>query len=253
MKMKHGNIYAAAAALMLPLLAAASDTQHCYLRDAAPPAASAACLLCEQGLVYSTSDTGATWAALDAGAAGNLHAASFFDATHGILVGETGALLATAVGGNCWQTIKTDAAQWSPAAVRFFDANNGRIAGFSGQLPQPTDGGTTWKAKKSPTQSWLTSIATDRAKRLWVAADDYVPVSEDGGRNWKAVPVPSSFFAARLFPVGDSLYGLAALGIGRQTSPGFEWKHEEAIVPADAHICNSVSETLGKSKELEAT
>ena len=62
--MKSSTITALArfcAALMLPLLAAASDTQHCYLRDAATPTTSTAYLLCEQGLVYVTTDSGATW------------------------------------------------------------------------------------------------------------------------------------------------------------------------------------------------
>ena len=329
MKMKHRNLIAASAAFLMPLLATASDTQHCYLRDAASPAASTVYLLCEQGLVYSTNDAGANWVAHDTGATDNLRAISFFDATHGIAVGAAGAVLATedgaktwqprtsgtkenllsvftvgahawasgfdgalltsadggrtwsgqksgttmalesvffldaghgwAVGwsgailrttdgGNTWQTIKTDAAQWSLATVRFIDANNGWAAGFSGQLLHSTDGGTTWKAQKSPTQSWLTSIATDRAKRLWIAADDHVLVSEDAGQNWKAVAVPSSFFVARLFPMGDSLYGLAALGIVKQAGSGLEWKHDETFVPAGAHIGNSVSETLGKSK-----
>jgi photosystem II stability/assembly factor-like uncharacterized protein len=329
MNMKHTKIAAAATALMLPLLALASDTQHCYLRDAASPTASTAYLLCEQGLVYSTTDAGATWVSPDTGAAVNLHAVTFFDATHGIVVGDAGTLLATedgaktwqprtsgskenllsvftvgnqawasgfdgalmhsadggrtwskqnsgttmalesiffldgnhgwAVGwsgailrtidgGNTWQTIKTDAAEWSLATVRFFDANNGWAAGFSGQLLHSTDGGTTWKAQKSPTQSWLTAVATDRAKRLWIAADDHVLVSEDGGQNWKAIPVPTSFFVSRLFSVGNSLYGLAALGIVKQTGTGLEWKHDDTFVPAGAHIGNSVSETLGKSK-----
>ena len=83
------------AALMLPLLAAASDTQHCYLRDAATPTPSTAYLLCEQGLVYATTDSGATWAAHDTGASVTLHAISFFDVTHGLAVGDAGTLLAT--------------------------------------------------------------------------------------------------------------------------------------------------------------
>jgi photosystem II stability/assembly factor-like uncharacterized protein len=327
--MKSSTITALArfcAALMLPLLAAASDTQHCYLRDAATPTTSTAYLLCEQGLVYVTTDSGATWAARDTGASVTLHAISFFDATHGLAVGDAGTLLATedgaktwqprtsgtkehllsvytvgnqawtsgfdgallhsadagrtwtkqnsgttmalesiffldsdrgwsvgwsgtilrtTDGGKTWQTIKTDAAEWSLAAVRFFDANNGWAAGFSGQLLHSSDGGVTWKAQKSPTQSWLTSIAMDRGKRLWVAADDHVLVSEDGGQTWKAIAVPTSFFVARIFPLGNSLYGLAALGIVKQTGTGLEWKHDETFIPAGAHIGNSVSETLG--------
>ncbi len=329
MTMKHRNIAAVATALLVPLLAIASDTNHCYLRDAASPTASTAYLLCEQGLVYSTTDAGVSWVSHDTGAAVNLRAISFFDADRGIAVGEkgtvlatedgaktwqprtsgtkenllsvftvgshawtsgfdgalfhsadggrtwsqqnsgttmalesiffldadrgwsvgwSGAILRTTNGGSTWQTIKTDAAQWSLAAVRFFDANNGWAAGFSGQLLHSTDGGTTWKAQKSPTQSWLTAIATDRAKRLWVAADDHVLVSEDSGQSWKAVSVPTSFFVARLFSLGDSLYGLAPLGIVKQTGPGLEWKRDETFVPAGSHIGNSVSETLGKSK-----
>jgi photosystem II stability/assembly factor-like uncharacterized protein len=318
-----------ATALILPLLAFASDTQHCYLRDAAVPTASTAYLLCEQGLLYSTSDAGATWAAHDTGASVILHAVSFFDATHGLVVGDTGTLLATDDGGKTWQmrtsgttqhllsvftlgnqawtsgfdgtllhsadagrtwdkqnsgttmalesiffldaergwsvgwsgtilrtadggktwtTIKTDAAEWSLATVRFFDANNGWAAGFSGQLLHSTDGGITWKALKSPTQSWLTSLAIDRSKRLWVAADDHVLVSEDGGQNWQAIPVPSSFFVARVFSVGDSLWGLAALGLVKQTGPGLQWKHDETFIPAGSHIGNTVGETLGAAK-----
>lgn len=317
------------AALLLPILASASNTRICYLRDANSPTDSTAYLLCEQGLVYATTDAGKTWTANDTGASVTLHALAFFDATHGLAVGDEGTLLATgdgaktwrartsgtkehllsvftfgnqawtsgfdgallhssdagrtwekqssgttmalksiffldaehgwsvgwsgtilrtADGGKTWQTIKTDAAEWSLATVRFFDANNGWAAGFSGQLLRSTDGGITWKAQKSPTQSWLTLIATDRAKRLWVAADDHVLVSEDGGQNWKAIPVPTSFFVSRVFPVGDSLWGLAALGLVKQTGPGLEWKHDETFIPAGAHIGNTVGETLGGGK-----
>lgn len=328
-EMKRSNIAIGTglcAALMLPLLAVASDTGHCYLRDATSPAASTAYLLCEQGLVYGTTDAGATWAAHDTGASVTLHGISFFDATHGFVVGDRGALLATedgaktwqvrttgikqhllsvftlgnqawtsgfegtmlhstdsgrtwskqdtgttmalesvffldadhgwAVGwsgtilrttnsGKTWQSIKTDAAQWSLAAVRFIDPNNGWAVGFSGQMLHSTDGGTTWKAQKNPSQSWLTSIATDRAKRVWIAADDNLLVSEDSGANWQAIPVPTSFFVSRVFQVGDSLWALAELGILKQTGPGFEWKHDETFVPAGAHIGNTVDETLG--------
>jgi photosystem II stability/assembly factor-like uncharacterized protein len=314
------------AALLVPLPAAASDTQHCYLRDAASPAPATAYLLCEQGLVYATTDNGATWAARDTGAPVTLHGISFFDAAHGFVVGDNGTLLATGDGGKTWQArdtgskehllsaftlgnlawtsgfdgvllhssdggrtwsaqtsgttmaleciffldadrgwavgwsgtilrttdggktwqpVKTDAASWSLAAVRFLDANNGWAAGFSGQLLRSTDGGITWKAQKNPSQSWLTSIAADRAGRLWIAADDHLLVTPDGGANWQAIAVPVSFFVARVFPVGDSLWALAELGILRQTGSGVQWKYDESFVPAGAHIGNTVEETLG--------
>ena len=316
-------------ALLLPAAGLASDTGHCYLRDAASPSASTVFLLCEQGLVYSSGDAGKSWTAHDTGAPVILHGMAFSDDNHGFVVGEGGTLLTTedgakswravdsgskqnllsistlgnlvwvsgfdgtllhstdggrtwkkqetgtsmalesiffldadhgwAVGwsgtvlrttdgGKTWQQIKTETAEWSLATVRFFDANNGFAAGFSGELLRSTDGGTTWKALKSPTQSWLTSVAMDRAKHIWIAGDENLLVSEDGGLNWKAIPVPSSFFVARVFPVGDSLWALAELGVLRQTGTGLEWKHDEAFVPAGAHIGSSVDETLGPAK-----
>src|ERR1035438_1809010 len=95
------------ALLLLPLLAAASDKEHCYLRDASAPTVSTAFLLCEQGLIYATNDAGATWTAHDTGASVTLHAISFSDANHGLVGGEGGTLLATADGGKTWAARKT--------------------------------------------------------------------------------------------------------------------------------------------------
>ena len=101
------RLVGAGAFLLLPLLATASDKDHCYLRDASAPTVSSAFLLCEQGLVYATIDTGATWTAHDTGASVTLHAISFGDANHGFVGGEDGTLLATADGGKTWQARKT--------------------------------------------------------------------------------------------------------------------------------------------------
>jgi len=311
------------AALMLPLLVSASDTQHCYLRDASSPTPSSAYLLCEQGLVYGTTDGGATWAAHDTGAAVTMHAVSFFDAQHGFAAGDKGTLLATddggktwqerttgtkehllalftvgnlawaggfdgillhsidggrtwnkqtsgttmalesiffldadhgwAVGwsgtilrtmdgGKAWQIIKTNAASWSLDAVHFRDAQNGWAVGFAGQLLRSRDGGATWEAQKSPVQSWLTSVAVDRANRVWVAADEQLLVSEDGGATWRAVALNGNYFVARVFPVGDTMWALGELGLLKQTGGGLQWKHDESFVPAGAHISNSLEE-----------
>ncbi|MGP8176187.1 MAG: WD40/YVTN/BNR-like repeat-containing protein [Terracidiphilus sp.] len=327
------RLMGASAFLLLPLLAAASDKEHCYLRDASAPTASSAFLLCEQGLVYATTDAGATWTARDTGAAVTLHAISFSDANHGFVAGEGGTLLATADGGKTWQvrntgstehvltiftlgnrawvggfdgtilyssdqgatwvkqkagttmaleniffldpdhgwavgwsgtilrtadggknweTIKTDAASWSLAAVHFNDLKNGWAVGFAGQLLHSSDGGTTWVAQKSPTQSWLTSVATDHANRLWIAGDDQLLLSEDSGATWRGIPV-ANMFVSRVFPLGGSLRALGELGILKQGGgSGLEWKHDDSLVPAGAHIANSLEDaakaTTGKSQ-----
>ena len=316
--------------LLLPLLAGASDKDHCYLRDVSAPTASSAFLVCEQGLVYATTDSGATWTTRDTGASVTLHAIAFSDADHGFVAGEGGTLLATADGGKTWQArntgstehvlalftlgdrawvggfdgtilyssdrgatwnkqkagttmalediffldsdhgwavgwsgtilrtadggknweaIKTSAASWSLAAVYFSDLKNGWAVGFAGQLLRSSDGGATWVAQKSPSQSWLTSVAADHSKRLWIAADDQVLYSEDGA-TWRAISV-KNMFVSRVFPLGDSLRAMGELGILKQGgASGLEWKRDDTLVPAGAHIANSLEDaaksTTGK-------
>jgi photosystem II stability/assembly factor-like uncharacterized protein len=203
------------------------------------------------GALVHSADGGRTWSKQTTGTSMALESIFFLDADHGWAVGWSGTILRTVDGGKSWQQIKTDAAQWSLATVRFFDANNGWAAGFSGQLLRSTDGGITWKAQKNPSQAWLTSVATDRAKRVWVAGDDHLLVSEDGGQNWQAIPAPTGFFAARVFPVGDSLWALAELGVLKQTGPGLQWKHDETFVPIGAQIGSSVDETLGAAAKAK--
>jgi len=178
----------------------------------------------------------------------------FLDADHGWAVGWSGTILKTNDGGKKWDLIKTNAASWSLAAVRFFDANNGWAVGFSGQLLRSKDGGLTWAAVKSPSNSWLTSVAMDPSKRIWIAADEHLLVSEDGGDQWRAVPVDGNYLVSRLFPVGDSLWALAELGVLKQSGSSLQFKHDESFTPAGAHIANSLEDSgitppgTGKSK-----
>src|ERR1019366_9723898 len=146
--------------------------------------------------------------------------------------------------------IKTDAASWSLAAVHFNDLKSGWAVGFAGQLLHSTDGGATWVVQKAPVQSWLTSMAADRSKRLWIAGDDQLLVSEDGGATWRGIPV-ENMFVSRVFPLGGSLRALGELGILKQGgASGLEWKRDETLVPAGAHIATSLEDaakpTTGK-------
>ncbi|MGA2194652.1 MAG: YCF48-related protein [Bryobacteraceae bacterium] len=202
------------------------------------------------GTILYSSDGGATWVKQKSGTTMALENIFFLDADHGWAVGWSGTILRTADSGKNWENIKTDAASWSLAAVHFNDLKNGWVVGFSGQLLHSSDGGATWVAQKSPTQSWLTSVAADRAKRLWIAGDDQLLFSEDGGATWRGIPI-ANMFVSRVFPLGDSLRALGELGILKQGGAnGLEWKRDDKLVPAGAQIANSLEEaaksTTGK-------
>jgi photosystem II stability/assembly factor-like uncharacterized protein len=202
------------------------------------------------GTILYSSDRGATWAKQKAGTTMALENIFFLDPDHGWAVGWSGTILRTADGGKTWENVKTAAASWSLAAVHFNDLKNGWAVGFAGQLLRSGDGGATWVAQKSPAQSWLTSVAADHSNRLWIAGDDQLLHSEDGGGTWHAIPV-ENMFVSRVFPLGGSLRALGELGILKQGgSTGLEWKRDETLVPAGAHIANSLEDaakpTTGK-------
>src|SRR5437763_2674718 len=83
---------------VLPLAADGS----CWLRDAAAPAGSTVYALCEQGILWVTTDGGAKWAPRNTGAKQPLRAMAFLDATRGITVGDGGVILGSDDGGKTW-------------------------------------------------------------------------------------------------------------------------------------------------------
>jgi len=184
------------------------------------------------GVILHSADGGATWDQQQTGTKESLEGLFFLDNQRGWVVGWAGTILRTADGGKTWQMIRSDAAQWSLSSVWFQDPNNGWAVGFGGQILRTHDGGATWATLKSPVQSWLSSVAFDRGKRGWIAADDAVLLSEDGGETWRPIRVENRLFISQLVPVGDSLWAVGQLGVLRQTG-ATGWKKIENLVTDD--------------------
>jgi photosystem II stability/assembly factor-like uncharacterized protein len=177
---------AACAALLIPFLASASDTQHCYLRDASSPGPGTAFLLCEQGLVYATTDTGKTWVSTDTAASVTLHAISFFDATHGLIAGDDGTLLATADGGKTWQSRSSGTKEHLLSV--FTLGNQAWAAGFDGVLVHSDNGGTTWQPQTTGTSMALERVSFLDPNHGWaVGWSGTILRTEDGGKKWENI------------------------------------------------------------------
>src|SRR5436309_12920709 len=78
-----------AAFSVLPTFAEGS----CWLRDAAAPSGTTAYVLCEQGLLWVTTDNGVKWTSRNTGAKQPMRAMAFLDGNHGITVGDLGVVL----------------------------------------------------------------------------------------------------------------------------------------------------------------
>jgi photosystem II stability/assembly factor-like uncharacterized protein len=220
------------AVLLLPLLASASDTQHCYLRDASSPAASTAYLLCEQGLVYGTTDGGATWAAHDTGATVILHAIAFIDGTRGFVAGDSGTLLATEDGGKTWQP-RTSGSKENLLTV-FALGNLVWTAGFDGALLHSTDGGRTWSKQTSGTTMALESIFFLDADHGWsVGWSGTILRTQDGGKTWESIKSKAASWTLDAVRFRDAKNGWAVGFSGqllRSRDGGATWEAQKSPV-----------------------
>jgi len=196
------------------------------------------------GTMLHSTDFGRTWEVQKTGTTMALQGVFFSDATHGWAVGWAGTILRTLDGGKKWENIESPAATWSLNAVNFRNEKEGWAAGFSGELLRTRDGGVTWEALKSTVTSTLSSIAFDKAGRLWIAADEQLIVSQDAGTTWKKASADNYMFLSRLFRTGDTLWAMGELGILKQTAQtdGMEWKLADNFVASGTTIKDSADD-----------
>src|SRR2546426_12247720 len=118
---------------MLPVLAQEqAQTRSCWLRDLASPVPSTIYALCEQGSVWISADSGATWSAKETGAKAPLRAMAFLDTKRGLAVGDDGLIMATADGGKTWNDAKSGVAKKLMDIA--FIGNEGWVGGYNGLI-----------------------------------------------------------------------------------------------------------------------
>lgn len=200
--------------LAAPCLMYGSDKNHCYLHDVAAPSSSSAYLMCEQGLVYATTDGGATWVGHDTGAAQTLTAIAFSDPTHGFVTGEQGTLLATADGGKTWQARKTDTTENLRSV--FTVGNQAWTGGFDGTLLHSSDGGLTWNKQNSGTTMSVESLFFLDPDHGWAAGwSGMILRTADGGKTWQTIKTDAASWSLSAIRFTDLKNGWA-VGFGGQ-------------------------------------
>jgi len=176
--------------LMLPALASAAG-DICYLRDASAPSASTAYLLCEQGMVYVTTDSGAHWTMQRTGADQTLHAIRFIDDTHGVVVGDGGTIMTTANGGKTWlQSLDDKKAHFTTEHLLTVHGVGNQLwaGGFDGALLHSADGGRTWEKQKSGTTMAVQGVYFLDENHGWaVGWSATILRTADGGKTWENV------------------------------------------------------------------
>ncbi|PYT11933.1 MAG: glycosyl hydrolase [Acidobacteria bacterium] len=211
----------------------------------------------EKSRIYKTTDAGDHWvvAYTNPDPKGFFDALAFWDATHGIVLGDPVdgrfVILTTADGGASWRRRKTPSAADNEGA---FAASNtclvvrgAREAWFAtggvggARVFHSTDGGETWSVAKTPVRSGsssegIFSLAFSDGRHGIAVGGDYnktaetagnVAVTSDGGRTWTApAGTPPGGFRSAVAYLGDRKIWIATGTSGSDVSfdDGKNWK-----------------------------
>jgi photosystem II stability/assembly factor-like uncharacterized protein len=172
----------------------AAGERSCTMRDAAMPAPSLTYVLCEQGLLLTTSDEGTTWTTRKIGDAQGLKALAFLDINRGVAAGEDGAILTTADAGKTWTTRKTGTTE-NLSDLQMI-GEEGWAVGYDGIILHTTDGGQNWSAQNSGVTQSLEAVHFLDAKNGWaVGWSGTILHTTDGGATWSQVKTKAAMWS----------------------------------------------------------
>lgn len=216
------------------MLQAQEEKRPCWLRDAASPSASTTFLLCEQGGLWITSDSGATWKPLATGSTEKHRAFVWLDAKRALAVGNNGTILATEDAAKTWT------ARTSPVKDHLMDiafvGEEGWIAGYHGIILHSIDGGKSWTEQTTPTTMTLECITfMDKMHGIAAGWSGTIIRTNDGGKKWEIVKAPSATWTLSTVYFRDLKDGWI-LGFGGQllhsTDGGGTWTSVKSPVNA---------------------
>jgi photosystem II stability/assembly factor-like uncharacterized protein len=208
--------------------------------------------------IYKTTDAGANWTLQfkNEDPKAFLDAMSFWDATHGIVFGDSVNgqfyILLTSDGGKVWSRVPVESLPPALDNEGAFAASGTNIAVFGkthawigtgaankSRVLRTTDRGKTWKISDTPLKSGASegifSVAFRDAKHGVVVGGDYrkesdaldnVAVTADGGVTWKLVKGLSGFRSVVAYVPGKkgTLIATGPSGSDYSTDDGLSWK-----------------------------
>lgn len=157
----------------------------------------------EAGVLYSTSDGGASWARRPSPTRYLLLGGTFLDSERGWLVGARSTILQTFDGGETWRAGIVDVRDVRFTSVSFVETRIGWAVGSMGRIFMTLDGGRTWRAQTSPVKSDLADVKFLDASEGWaIGADGVLLYTRNSGLKWTVEPSGVTHPLERIFFVG---------------------------------------------------
>lgn len=140
----------------------------------------------DDGPVYRSTDSGATWVIVATGAA-DLRHVSWVDDQNVWVAGRKSSAARSADGGQTWTALSTGSADRTES-IAAVSATEAWIVNRSGGIRHTTDGGVSWSAQSSGTGNDLNDIQMLDATTGYIAGSgDIVLKTTNGGTTWTSV------------------------------------------------------------------
>ncbi len=141
----------------------------------------------ENGLIYTTRDSGETWTPLPSPTRRLLLGGIFVDDDRGWIVGAGATIIQTSDGGDTWYQSRLPQVEKTVrfTAASFVDNRLGWAVGSGGNVYQTTNGGRTWQKQESGVYVDLFDVKFVDAREGWaVGAEGTIIHTGDGGLHW---------------------------------------------------------------------
>lgn len=137
------------------------------------------------GIVYHSSDGGATWSAQTSGVTTMLCDIAFINDRTGWIAGAQGAVLATTDGGATWTRHDTGVTQHL-LSLSFVDAQFGWAVGEFSTILHTQDGGRTWRLQQEQSDRIYNRVFFVDRSRGWIVGEaGTILHTDDGGVTWQ--------------------------------------------------------------------
>jgi photosystem II stability/assembly factor-like uncharacterized protein len=137
--------------------------------DVSMPDPTHAWVATDNGEIFASSDSGATWQKQNTAFSGTsiiLDGIDFVDADYGWAVGWEGTILRTFDGGDTWFTMNSGSSEFL-SSVSFSDRRHGVVTGSRGTALVTSDGGYSWTREATGTGFGLSSVSSVDPTHAW--------------------------------------------------------------------------------------
>ncbi|KUF37927.1 hypothetical protein AS359_04220 [Comamonas kerstersii] len=169
------------------------------------------------GVIYKSTDGGATWAALSSGGR-YWYGVATHDGVTVYAVVHGGVIYKSTDGGATWVALSSGSRSWYGVATH--DGVTVYAVEYGGVIYKSTDGGATWVALSSGSRSWYGVATHDGVTVYAVVSGGVIYKSADGGATWVALSSGSRYWHGVATHDGLTLYAVVSGGVIYKSADG---------------------------------